>query len=366
MRRACIAGGLALCITACRQVPNRRQGTALTVDTIPITEVRATAPDGKVQFGETTAGIRLANGNLVLVDNSDLTLRAFDSTGTPLTPFGRKGKGPGEFQDISVLARCGGDSIFVFDNTLERLTVFGPSGALARTTQIPSLAMESCGPSGLTLTAGLSLDLFMPTVQNAGKLYHVPVDLIHGNDTIRLYDSLPAADPRFGGRMPAFAAAGNRAVVGLTDSAFATVFDSTGQEVASIRISDDPHPGSREAQMKVLDRVFSSPRYRALADQKARFLKVPYPDPQPAYFTLMGTPDGTIWTLITGPQDSVTHLRATDSLGTTIGDVTLPFPLTIFEIGNDYILGRRENEMGEQRVVVYRTGRREDGKTGSP
>ena len=254
----------------------------------------------------------------------------------------------------------------MFDNTLERLTVFGPNGALGRTTPIPSLAIETCGQSGLTLAAGLSLDLFMPTVQNAGKLYHVPVQLIRGTDTTSLYDSLPAADPRFGGRMPAFAVAGSRVVVGLTDSAFATVFDSAGRQVASIRVSDDPQPGSREAQMKVLDRVFASPRYRALADQKARFLKVPYPDPQPAYFTLMGTPDGTIWTLITGPEDSVTHLRATDSLGTTIGDVTLPFPLTIFEIGNDYILGRRENAMGEQRVVVYRTGRREDGKMGNP
>ena len=356
MRRACLIVGFVLCFTACRQSQGHASRPALSVDTMPTTEIRATAPEGIVQVGEATAGIRLSNGNIVVVDNSDLTLRVFDSAGTALMSIGRKGKGPGEFQDISVLARCGGDSIFVFDNTLERLTVFGPNGAIARTTPIPSLAMETCGQSGLTLAVGPSLDLFMPTVQNAGKLYHVPVDLFHGADTIRLYDSLPAADPRFGGRMPAFAIAGSRAVVGLTDSAFATVFDSTGQEVASIRISDDPQPGSRDAQMKVLDRVFSSPRYRALADQKARFLKVPYPDPQPAYFTLMGTPDGTIWTLITGPEDSVTHLRATDSLGTTIGDVTLRFPLTIFEIGNDYILGRRENEIGEQRVVVYRMG----------
>jgi hypothetical protein len=357
MRGACIAGGLALCLTACHQEARQLEASALTVDTVPITVVRATGPDGAVRFGEATAGIRLSDGTVVLIDNSDLTLRVFDSTGRSLAPIGRKGKGPGEFQDISVLARCGGDSIFVFDNTLERLTVFRPNGALARTTPIPLLAMETCGPSGLTLAVGPSLDLFMPTVQNAGELYHVPVQLIRGTDTTSLYDSLPAADPRFGGRMPAFAIAGSRAVVGLTDSAFATVFDATGQEVTSIRISDDPQPGSREAQVKVLDRVFSSPRYRALADQKARFLKMPYPDPQPAYFTLMGTPNGTIWTLITGPEDSVTHLRATDSLGTSLGDLTLPFPLTIFEVGDDYILGRRENEIGEQRVVVYRIGR---------
>jgi hypothetical protein len=64
-----------------------------------------------------------------------------------------------------------------------------------------------------------------------------------------------------------------------------------------------------------------------------------------------------LWTELSAPDDSVVHLRATDSLGTAIGDVTLPFPLTIFEIGDDYILGRRDNEMGEQRVVVYRMGR---------
>ncbi len=365
MRSALLLGASVLCFTACRKAQGHASRMALSIDTIPITEIRATAPDGTVQVGEATAGIRLGNGNVVVVDNSDLTLRVFDSAGTALTPIGRKGKGPGEFQDISVLARCGGDSIFIFDNDLQRMTVFSRSGSLGRTASIPRLTTESCGPTGLTLTAGLTLDLFMPTVQNAGQLYHVRVDLVYGSDTVRIYDSLPAADPRFGGRMPAFAIAGNRAIVGLTDSAYATVFGRDGHEAGLIRIADDPKPGSREAQKKVLDRVFDSPRYRALADQKSRFLKVPFPDPQPSYSSLMGTPDGTIWTLITAPDDSVTHLRATDSLGTTIGDVTLPFPMTIFEIGNDYILGRRENETGEQRVVVYRTGRREDGKAGS-
>jgi hypothetical protein len=84
----------------------------------------------------------------------------------------------------------------------------------------------------------------------------------------------------------------------------------------------------------------------------------------PAWHALFGAPDGTLWTQISSPDDSTTHLRATDSLGAVIADLTLPFPMTIFEIGNDYILGRRENEAGEQRVVVYRMGRREGGRTG--
>jgi hypothetical protein len=356
MRSACLASALVLCLSACRQERHPASSATITVDTIPVTEVRATAPDGTAQLGEVTAGVRLDNGNVIVVDNSDLELQVFDSTGAALATMGRKGKGPGEFQDISVLARCGGDSTYVFDNTLRRLTVFGPRGTLSRTAPIPVLAMERCGPAGLTLAAGPSLDEFMPTTENAGKLYHVPVYLMHGADTIRLYDSLPAADPRFGGRMPAFTIARSRAIIGLTDSAFATVFGSDGKQLGTIRITDDPKPGSREAQKKVLDRVFASPQFRGVADQKDRFLRVRFPDPQPSYFTLMGAPDGTVWTQITAPDDSITHLRATDSLGSIIGDLTLPFPLTIFEIGDDYILGRRENEIGEQRVVVYRIG----------
>jgi hypothetical protein len=71
-------------------------------------------------------------------------------------------------------------------------------------------------------------------------------------------------------------------------------------------------------------------------------LRLPFSDPVPAYWALLGSPDGTIWTLTTAPTDSITHLRATNSLGTTIGDLTLSLPLTIFEIGDDYIMGQRE------------------------
>jgi hypothetical protein len=366
MRRACIAGGLALCLAGCHREPQEAHHSAITVDTVPATEVPTTAPDGTIILGSAGAATRLSNGNLVIADVTDgaLVLRIFDSAGTHLKDFGRRGHGPGELMSIGALCRSAGDSLVVLDMDQRRVLVFSPDGTLGRAMTVEPLFKLFCSPSGMTLAIGPISDFFRPTLQNAGRMEHVPVYLMTHADTIHLYDSLPAVDPRFGGRVPAFAIAGSRAMIGLADSAFATVFDSSGRELEPIRVSDDPKPQTRAGFEHVIDAYFG--KHPGLASLKPEFLKLPHPDRAPAYFALYGTPDGTLWTQLSELDDSIVHLRATDSLGTTIGDVTLPFPLTIFEIGNDYILGRRENEMGEQRVVVYRTGRREDGKTGSP
>lgn len=357
MRRACLASGLVLCISGCTPDLHLASGTVLTVDTVPITEVRATAPDGTILLGNAGLATRLSNGKVIIADGNrgDIALRVFDSAGNHLLDIGHKGQGPGEFEDISALAHCGGDSTFIFDYTLERVLVMGPAGALARTARTPPLTIVTCSPTGVILAASPALDPFLPTPQNAGRLYHMAVTLVHGADTVTLHDSLPAVDPRFGGRMPALAVAGSNAIIGLTDSAYATIFSPDGRRMREIRIADDPPPGSQRRFEKALDDFFTE--HPGLASRKAMFVKLAYPDPAPSYSALFGAPDGTVWTQITSPGDSLTHLRATDSLGTAIGDVTLPFPLIIFEIGDDYILGRRENGIGEQRVVVYKMKR---------
>jgi hypothetical protein len=327
------------------------------VDTIPITEVRSTAPDGTVILGNAAFATRLANGQLVIADvsASEIALRVFDSTGAHLLDFGHEGRGPGEMEDISALTHCAADSIFVLDMTQRRVIVFDGSGTLGRTVPVAPSVQFLCSTDGTSLAIGPIFDFFKPTQENAGRLQHMAIDLMTVSDTLRLYDSLPAVDPRFGGRFPAFAAAGNRIIVGLTDSAFVAVFATDGTKLSPVRVSDDPLPQTQAGFERTLDAWFA--RFPGLADQKPYFLKLPHPDLAPAYFALFGTPDGMLWTELSAPDDSVVHLRATDSLGTAIGDVTLPFPLTIFEIGDDYILGRRDNEMGEQRVVVYRMGR---------
>lgn len=348
---------LSLLLSACHDArDSSRTARQITVDTVPATAIPATAPDGAILFGQAEGATRFSNGNVAIADRSDATIRVFDPDGRPIRRIGRKGRGPGEFEYISALAQCGADSLYAFDYGLQRVTVYDSAGALQRTAYLPPTAMMTCSTSRVVILVQPLLDFFRPTEQNAGRLQHVPVSLIHGADTVRLYDSLPAADPRLGGRVPAFAVAGSHAFVGLTDSAFATRFDSTGTRRGEVRVSADPLPQTRAGFERALDVFFSRPDEASLKSMKPMFAKLPHPRLAPAYSALFGSPDGTLWTLLSTPLDSVTRLRATDPAGAPLGNVTLPFPMTTFEIGNDYILGLRENGLGEQRVVVYRMG----------
>jgi hypothetical protein len=69
-------------------------------------------------------------------------IRVFDSKGTFLRRFGRKGSGPGEYEFIWSLVHGPGDTLFVFDSSLERITVIAPDGSVVHSAPLalPSLA----------------------------------------------------------------------------------------------------------------------------------------------------------------------------------------------------------------------------------
>jgi hypothetical protein len=345
-------------LAACSGDHGHRAAGRITVDTTPTTEILATAPDGTILLGNASGGTRLSDGTLVIADTADFVVRIFSASGAPVRTFGAKGQGPGEFQAASMLAQCAPDTVFLFDNRQDRLIMFDSAGTFLRSIPLPSQpVVMACSRAGEFLRVGYARESFMPTAQTAGTMYRFPVDLIIGHDTTRLYDSLPGYDPRPGGRMFSVTIAGGRAYVGLTDSAWVAGFDTAGRQGPSFRISGDPQPSTQEYYEHAVNAFFDQyPSGQGFDLFRPRLLALPRPEHMPAWHALFGAPDGTLWTQITGPDDSTTHLRATDSLGAVVGDVTLPFPMTIFEIGNDYILGKRENEAGEQRVDVYRMG----------
>ena len=360
MRRQRLAGvAVVSALAACSGDHGHRGAGRITVDTTPTTEILATASDGTILLGNASGGTRLSDGTLVIADTADFVVRIFSVSGAPVRTFGAKGQGPSEFQAASMLAQCAPDTVFLFDNRQGRLMMFDPAGAFLQSTPLSSQpVVMACSHTGEFLRVGYALESFMPTAQTAGTMYRFPVDLIIGQDTTRLYDSLPGYDPRPGGRMFGVAIAGHRAYIGLTDSAWVAGFDTAGRQVASFRISDDPSPSTQAYYEHAVNAFFDQyPHGSGLDLFRPRLLALPRPEHMPAWHALFGAPDGTLWTQISSPDDSTTHLRATDSLGAVVGDVTLPFPMTIFEIGNDYILGKRENKAGEQRVDVYRMGR---------
>jgi len=73
------------------------------------------------------------NGTIAVTQNQDRGIRFFDSKGASLGSFGRRGQGPGEFQNVGQLTWID-DTLVVTDRNQRRFTLISPDRKLVRTT----------------------------------------------------------------------------------------------------------------------------------------------------------------------------------------------------------------------------------------
>lgn len=75
-------------------------------------------------------------GRVYIIDPTLMRVLLFDSTGRKVGTIGRQGDGPGEFQGPWKVFIGRGDSVFVVDLSLARLSVFSPTLAFVRSFRI--------------------------------------------------------------------------------------------------------------------------------------------------------------------------------------------------------------------------------------
>ena len=83
------------------------------------------------EFSRASRPLRLSDGSIVVV-NERTTLRVYSAAGAFLRNLSRTGSGPGEYRGIEGVARTAGDTLRIWDPSLRRLDVRGPSGAVVR------------------------------------------------------------------------------------------------------------------------------------------------------------------------------------------------------------------------------------------
>ena len=76
---------------------------------------------------------KLVNGNILVTDRSDNTLRIFDENGVFQFQMGGRGRGPGEFHEITSVEVTDDGEILVMDRFQARVTVFSLAGELLTT-----------------------------------------------------------------------------------------------------------------------------------------------------------------------------------------------------------------------------------------
>lgn len=112
--------------------------SAARIESMPLLRIGAEEA-GPNQFSFIGPALLLEGGRLAVVELSVNEVRVFDSSGTHLRSFGRRGRGPGEFGVISALHPKSIDSLFAYDQTERRITILPLENGEVRTVSVEEL-----------------------------------------------------------------------------------------------------------------------------------------------------------------------------------------------------------------------------------
>jgi len=109
----------------------------------------AIGDDQQWVFGVGTQCVVNAQGTMYLLDPASFQIQIFDEDFRSIGRFGRRGKGPGEFEEPKTLAMTPSGQLAVFDPTLKRMTLFDAKGMVLETHRLDSASVAIYQPAVL-------------------------------------------------------------------------------------------------------------------------------------------------------------------------------------------------------------------------
>jgi hypothetical protein len=372
-------------VTIVHNPPAAGRSLDWTVGPEPQIEIGGATDDARYQLFRVVDAVRLSDGRIVVANGGSYELRFYDGSGAYVSAVGREGGGPGEFKSMWGLEVGTDDSIYVFDSELQRLSIFDVHGELVRDFSV----LSSIGPLGYV---GRFADGRW-YVRDWDRLQPGPAGAIR-RDTAS-YFRFDAAFGRHSlittlpGIMTAiFRGAGS---VGIRRAPFSTVpahdvlgnclyvvsggdfdlrvFLSNGELVRLIRNDGELESVSEADRTGWIDDLLVTEAPEEARPQLRRFLEdIPTPEKLPVYNDVIVDAQGYIWLQEYTPlpgrgmywSGSGRWWIVLDPTAKLLGRVEMPVALDVTEIGRDYVLGRWQDEIGEEFVRVYQLHRQRD------
>ena len=356
--KAMLAWSVTLLALGCGDGLSKHSEARATLTVTPLLDL-ALHVDDSVLIGRLVHATRMTDGRIVAVDADGEQLVVLDSTGALLAHIGRPGAGPGEFDNPSWVGRCHGDSLFVWDASHARISVFDPLGGYVRqfTPPVASPFRMACNGLGLLAAFDASSVPFGPPrpgvepedLRGPLLIFNAAGDTLGGIAGVRIGQS------RVLGPLASLGLRGDELFVGVSDSATFRRFNTQGTELARDTIPMQAQPMSDSVYQAELDRL--SGFAGAMEPMRSRIREMlagsPKPSHRPLYQSMFVSPNGTIWLVTSLALDPTTTLLSRDASG-RLSTAELPAGVEAFEIGDDYLLGRIRAEDGQERLVMYR------------
>lgn len=328
------------------------------IETKPVVNIGASDADTTDLLATVVGATRLPDGRILVGDRGGFALRLFSPAGKPLRQFGRKGSGPGEVTYLKALLRCG-DSLVTLDVDGNRVSVFSLDGRYVRSFRFGSPQPgrppydTACNNSGVFLHHG-----WEGRADMKGGAYRasVPFWISDADSAVRrVIGSYPGAE-RFGlvvdnklrgsrplplGKQPVLALAADRVYIGTADRYEIMAFDFVGRQISAIR-KPTPNGATTRADIAYAreQEIGDGGDQRRAAVERA-YAEMRLPETLPACAAIRVDSRGHLWVQDYPRGASATVLWTVfDPQGREIASVELPVHLEVYEIGDDYVLGR--------------------------
>ena len=368
-----------------RPVPGSRLGWR--IDPEPIVSIGTVEASDDFQLHQVDDALKLRDGRIVVANGGSHQLLVFDRDGNYMTAWGQQGEGPGDFGGAVGSDGLGpfrlfwieawpGDSLAICHGTYsggKHLLDFrddqgnhGRTVNLARNDGIP--VCRDVVPNRAIVASRPLSPLFQPRDgSEAGGLirseHEFSLVATDGSFTVSL-------GPQPGNEM--FLGPGGRyPFVALVPPFAKTLMWATWQDLVIVTPTDHYEIRAYRtdgtlARIVRRDHDVRSPTQADLDDYRAARTSsngvleaVPLPESFPAFSTIEVDLPGYLWVREYNlPEDGDRALWTVfDADGLVQGFIETPQGLTIYEIGEDYILGKAEDELGVEYVQMWRLDR---------
>ena len=351
-----------------------------TIGAEPFLSIGSVYSGGADQLFQVADATRLADGRIVIANVGSNELRVFNADGSHSATWGGRGEGPGEFTSFSptAVAVWPGDSIAAPNPWGAGLTLFDGDGNHGRDVSVhttirnvvdllPDGRILAYGRSGSQRDMGGSPGLVRSpsewAILGSGGGLHASLgdypefefQAMLGSD-----GTVAGGRPHPFGRGTRGAVWGDLAAIGVQDSYEIKAFAADGSLVRIVRRDGDPGQPTRADQDAYWERMYAD----MPDDQRTRGLSLvkdmPLVDSYPAFEEILGDRAGYLWVReYRAPGAKGALWTVFDPEGRVRGLVETPAGLGTFEIGEDYILGRKDDELGVEHVQLWALDRGE-------